>query len=133
MCGLRRRDLREVGANLRSAEPIRAGDHGGDALPDVVLRRRIADEVLLVVAHQRVDQTGRHRGVPGVAVRVDIDEARGDDEPSRIDDASPGRLKMRCDGGDGVSLDAHIRKDPGVAGAIDDAASADHQVEGRRL
>jgi len=64
---------------------------------------------------------------------VDIDEAWGDDEPPRIDDVCPGRHEMRCDGGDGVSLDADIGKDPGVAGAIDDAAPADHQVEGRRL
>lgn len=60
---------------------------------------------------------------------VGVDQAGGD-QPVLGVDGAPGRLSLQsADGGDAVALDADVRLKPLCAGAIDDAAAPDHQVE----
>src|SRR6266850_5701047 len=90
-----------------------AGQLAGDALPDLRLGARIDQHAQLALAEQ-IDEAGRH----GQASRVD----------------SPLRLRRRQlpDRGDAVPADAHVGAHPRGAGAVDHAATRDHQVVARR-
>jgi hypothetical protein len=65
---------------------------------------------------------------------VEIDEARSNDEPARID--FPSRIATGThvtDSDDAIPADPDISRKPRVARSIDDAGAADEQVEGRLL
>jgi hypothetical protein len=47
----------------------------------------------------------------------------------RVDDALRLRADLRCDGDDGVAGDGHVPAKPRIAGAVDDAAAADQDIE----
>jgi hypothetical protein len=65
---------------------------------------------------------------------VEIDEARSNDEPARIDFAGrtdTGTHVTDCD--DAIPADPDISGKPRVAGSIEDASAANEQVEARLL
>ena len=86
-----------------------AGEHGGDA----VQRRR------------------REGAVPedlGVEVGVDVDEARCDDLAGGVDGALGVAVDL-ADGDDAAVLDADVGAAARCAGAVDDVAAPDDQIE----
>jgi len=63
-------------------------------------------------------------------VGVDIDEAWGDDEARGVNHAGRSRVGS-AQGGDAAVTDGHVRAERGRAGAVDDAAIAEEEVEVR--
>ena len=64
-------------------------------------------------------------------MRVHVDEPRRDDEPARVDDPSGGDIiAQTAHRGDPIAADRHVPLEPGIAGAVDDLAAADHDVVG---
>src|SRR5690349_10599132 len=60
---------------------------------------------------------------------MDVDEARSDVLAGCVDDASGLRIRERSNGGDASILDANVRGEPRIAGAIEYTAVLDQQVE----
>ena len=58
-----------------------------------------------------------------VVVRVDVDEAGGDDQSRDIDDLGVCADKTSVDRSDPVTVDAHIGNKPVLAGAVDDGTA----------
>ena len=111
--------LIEIGVLRNSVQKLRDGqgrtavgafDDGGDAFAQVILGGRDAEDA-------------------APPVRVNIDEARSDHHPARIDADRRRRIGQQADGRDGVATDADIRVKPGAAGAIDHLGSGDENVE----
>ena len=91
-----------------------ARDDGRDAHAYEVLCARFISEIVGVGVH--IDEAGRH------------------DQTGRVDDVAGFASRDRADGGDPAVLDRHVRAPGGRAGAIDDLASGNHQIESwRRL
>ena len=63
------------------------------------------------------------------SVRMDVDEAWCDSEPTRINHARGAGFAETADGANAIASDADIRENPGVAVAVKDVAVADEQVE----
>ena len=61
-------------------------------------------------------------------MRVQIDEAGCDDQPSCIDLACRGRTGQTADRDDPIRADSHIPGEPRIARAVDDAAAANQKV-----
>ena len=99
----------------REPVPVDPDDLGRDALADL----------RLVPAVGQDDQA---------AVAVKIDEAGGDDLPGGIDRAAGVRRlgRVRCQDPQPLALDDHRSEATGCAGAIDDRAAADEQVDAVR-
>ena len=89
-----------------------AGDLGGDALGDLAGRPAVDEHVELGLAEQ-VDEAGRHHQAGGVDPRRGL-----------------GRRQV-AERGDPVAGDADVGAEPRGAGAVDDLAVGDHDVEGR--
>jgi len=87
-----------------------ASDLGGNALPHLCLQMRI-------------DEDGALR------LPEEIDEAGGDDVVVRVDRGRCGNLRKIADGDDRVAAHADVAAIPRRAGAVDDAAVCDFQVE----
>jgi hypothetical protein len=66
-----------------------------------------------------------------VGVRVHVDKPGADDEAIGVDHARRGLAAQAADRRDPVARDADVRLEPRVAGAVDDAAAADEDVEHR--
>ena len=93
--------------------PALTHDLGRDALRDFPHDAPVADE-------QRVAR-----------VRLDVDEAGGDDEAARVHALAGVRFAQRpwgSDASDPVARDRDIAVEPGVAGAVHDAAPFDHDI-----
>ena len=121
----------------RDAGEERVGRHVLD-----VLQR--ADEELAVLGTDRCDRepavagddtrdpvpTGRtERGIPehlGVVVRVDVDEARCDDVPGRIE--RPPAVEVVANLGDDAAADGDVGAATRRAGSVDDRAAFDDDV-----
>ena len=88
-----------------------AGDLGGDALID--LR-----------GQARIDQDGQLR------LAQHVDEAGSDDHAVGVDGARALRVAQIADGGDLAVANADVARVPGRAGAVDDVAVGDDDVEG---
>ena len=104
--------LGERGGDVNGAVSVVAGDDGGDAL----------GEVGLVVGAFGVGEVGG-------GVRVRVDEAGRDDEPGGVDGATGGARDVGLDEDDAVAEDADVGVDGGRAGAVQDRAVADEEVE----
>src|SRR5262249_9783426 len=89
---------------------VRALDEGGDALAQVVLRRR-------------------HRLDTAAAVRVNVDEARRDHHAARIDAHGRVRARKIAYRRDGVAADADIAVEPWRPRTIHDFRARDQEVE----
>ena len=68
-----------------------------------------------------------------VRVCVQIDESRGDDQAGRVDHARGVSVGKPTHRHYLISPNAHVAVKPRVAGAVDDAAAANQDVEGSRL
>jgi hypothetical protein len=97
------------GVERRQGEPCVAADDGRDAV-QVGRRRRRVPEQLGVVVGVRVDDARRHHQAAGVEL----------DRPLAVDVA---------DGRDDPVPDADVGPEPRRAGAVDHGAAADHVVE----
>ena len=58
---------------------------------------------------------------------VDVDEARGHEQPVRVDLAAP-RTDVVSERGDAVAVDREIGDPGGATGTIHEVAVADHQI-----
>jgi hypothetical protein len=67
-----------------------------------------------------------------VGMYVGVDEARRDDAATDVETAPRLRLAERAHGGDPVAPDPHVGAKPGAAGAVDDAAACQHEIEHER-
>ncbi len=66
-------------------------------------------------------------------MRVNVDEARCDDESVDVHDTGRGLGDRRSDSDDGVAFDGDISAVPGAGCAVHDAAAAQHEIVSRRL
>ncbi len=62
-------------------------------------------------------------------MRVDVDEARGHQGAVGVDGATGGGPGELADGGDAAVRDADVGRAGRRAGAVDDRAAADHEIE----
>ena len=89
-------------------------DIEGDALPDLALGRTVRQKLR-------------------VGVRVQVDEARGDDQASSIDDTGRVRTRELTDRHDTTVADPHVGVEPRISRTVDDAATPDHKIVARRV
>ena len=66
-------------------------------------------------------------------MRVDVDEAGGDDAALDVDDACRRGVDRRRDGGNRVALDREVPPEPGAAGAVDDPCVREEEIVGDGL
>src|SRR5262249_27413636 len=97
-----------IGTRRRDPEAAVADDDAGDAVP-----RR--DRAEAIPEYLRV------------VVRVDVDEARRDDLPGRVDGLTRGS-GCRADRNQSAVADAEVAAESRRAGAVDERASDDPQV-----
>ncbi len=64
-----------------------------------------------------------------VAVDVGVDEAGADDLAAGVEDEGGAAAGERAEGGDAAIADGEVAAEPGVAGAVEEAAVADQDVE----
>ena len=94
----------------RTGRGVLAQDLGRDALADLALGIAVFEQ--------------RH-----VGMRVHVDESGATIEPARVDDPPRGTSAPEtAHRGDPVAADRHVALEPGIAGAVDDLAAADHDV-----
>ena len=112
--------------------PLDARQHARDVVDLARLDRR--EREAAVAADDRGDAVQRRRGggrIPehlGVVVRVDVDEARRDDEAVGVDGARRGLVDL-ADRDDAPVAYADVSTAACRSGAVDDAATADEQVQ----
>src|SRR6185369_1365785 len=99
-----------TGQGGRGRKSTVAGDLQRDALADLRLRPR--------VERQRE-----------VGVRVDVDEAGRDDLAAGVDHPAGRPRRARLERDEAAPVDADVGVAPGRAGAVDQVAAADQQVE----
>jgi hypothetical protein len=58
-----------------------------------------------------------------------VDEARADDEAGGVDDTFRPLAGEAADRDDAPAIDADVRREPRIAGAVDDLTAANQQVE----
>ena len=64
-------------------------------------------------------------------MRMQVDEARRDDQSSCVYLPCGGRARQAANRDDPIRADSHIPGEPGIARAVDDAAAANQEVIGR--
>ena len=101
--------LVEPGREIQFGTAAIAGDDGGDAIEQEIIAARVS-------FHTAFD------------VRVNVDEAGGEDALVGIDGAGRGGGGKAAYGGDAAVLDGEVGALPGVAAAIDHAGVADQDV-----
>ena len=61
-------------------------------------------------------------------MRMQVDEARRDDQSSCVDLPCGSRARQAANRDDPIRPDSHIPGEPGIARAVDDAAAANQEV-----
>ena len=61
-------------------------------------------------------------------MRMQVDEARRDDQSSCVNLPFGGRARQAANRDDAIAADADITGEPGIARAVDDAAAANQEV-----
>ena len=108
---------------LHLAQPIRLQRRPAEAVRRHQLRGDAVENTRELVASAKSRQLG---------VDVHIDEPRGDDPAFRVDDTPGGGVRDAVDRGDLSTNDADVQAGPRRAGAIDDIAAGDEDVELQR-
>ncbi len=94
---------------------------------------RIDDERGDALRHDRLRLPQLGAGETLARVRVHVDEARRDVAVAGVDHRCRVRVREHAHRRDAAAADAEVRAHPWIAGAVEDTAVANHDVESRRL